>query len=99
MSGPGQGDAAAKVDEGRRRDDGGGARARAEERRREEEEREREKSTLGWPIYKAKSFKWARDSRRPRRGYLPMKRLDFRDGSKDKIRCGSGGVKNGLNGR
>ena len=55
LSGPGQGDAAAKVDEGRRRDDGGGARARAEERRREEEEREREKSTLGRPIYKAKS--------------------------------------------
>ena len=55
MSGPGQGDAAAKVDEGRWRDDGGGARARAEERRREEEEREREKSTLGRPIYKAKS--------------------------------------------
>ena len=25
-----------------------------------------------------------------------MKRLDFRDGSKDKIRCGSGGVKTGL---
>ena len=29
----------------------------------------------------------------------PERRLDFRDSSKDKIRCGSGGVKNGLNGR
>ena len=29
----------------------------------------------------------------------PERRLDFQDGSKDKIRCGSGGVKNGLNGR
>ena len=26
----------------------------------------------------------------------PERRLDFRDGSKDKIRCGYGGVKNGL---
>ena len=29
----------------------------------------------------------------------PERRLNFRDGSKDKIHCGSGGVKNGLNGR
>ena len=29
----------------------------------------------------------------------PSRRLDFRDGSKDKIRCGYSGVKNGLNGR
>ena len=38
MSGPSQGDAAAKVDEDRGRDGGGSGRARAEERRREEEE-------------------------------------------------------------
>ena len=30
---------------------------------------------------------------------LLERRLDFRDGNKDKIRCGYGGVKNGLNGR
>ena len=38
MSGPSQGDAAAKVDEGRGRDGGGRVRARAEEQWREEEE-------------------------------------------------------------
>ena len=83
MSGPGQGDAAAEVDEGRRRDDGGGARARAEERRREEEEGEREKKALGRPIYKAVI------SGREIQGdhgvvISPSRRLDFRNDSKSK---------------
>ena len=50
-------------------------------------------------LFIRRAHKWARESRRPRRGYLPTKRLDFRDDSKDKICYGSGGVKNGLNGR
>ena len=41
MSGPSQGDAAAKVDEDRGRDGGGSSRARAEEQWDEEEDGER----------------------------------------------------------
>ena len=96
LSGPSQGDAAAKVDEDRGRGGGGGVRARAEEQWREEEE-EWLKARRADLFIRASS--WARESRRPRRGYLPTKRLDFRDDSKDKIHCGSGGGKNGLNGR
>ena len=70
MSGPGQGDAAAKVDDGRRRDDGGGTRARAEERRREEEEESVRRARWAG-LFIRRGHKWARDSRRPRRGYLP----------------------------
>ena len=66
--------------------------------RKKMREREVPESPSGRPIYKGELVKRARESRRPRRGYLPTKRLDFRDNSKDKIRCGSGGVKNGLNG-
>ena len=83
MSGPSQGDAAAKVDEDRGRDGGGKVRARAEEQWREEEEGWR-KGPSGRPIYKGELIKRARESRRPRRGYLPTKRLDFRDDSKGK---------------
>ena len=51
LSGPGQGDAAAKVDEDRRRDGGGGVRAQAERQWREEEEGW-QRSPSGRPIYK-----------------------------------------------
>ena len=70
LSGPGQGDAAAgsmKI----RGATAAAAEARAEERQREEEEGECEKRVPGRPIYKA-SHKWARYSRRLRRGYLPL---------------------------
>ena len=81
FSGPSQGDALAKVDEDRGRGGGGGVRARAEEQWRKEEEGWR-KGPSGRPIYKGELIKRARESRRPRRGYLPTKRLDFRDDSK-----------------
>ena len=56
MSGPSQGDAAAKVDEDRGRDGGGSSRARAEERWHEEEDGEEvAESPSGRPIYKASS--------------------------------------------
>ena len=51
LSGPGQGDAAAKVEEDRRRGDGGGVRAQAERQWREEEEGW-QRSPSGRPIYK-----------------------------------------------
>ena len=52
LSGPSQGDAAAEVDEDRRRADGGGVRAQAERQWREEEEGW-QRSPSGRPIYKA----------------------------------------------
>ena len=56
MSGPSQGDAAAKVDEDRGRDGGGSSRARAEEQWHEEEDGEEVAESLsGRPIYKASS--------------------------------------------
>ena len=56
MSGPSQGDAAAKVDEDQGRDGGGSSRARAEERWHEEEDGEEvAESPSGRPIYKASS--------------------------------------------
>ena len=82
-------------DEKTRGGDGGGA--RAEERWREEEEESVRRARRAG-LFIRQGHKWARDSRRPRRGYLPPRRLDFRNDSKAKIRCGSGGVKNGLNG-
>ena len=83
MSGPSQGDAAAKVDEDRGRDGGGRVRARAEEQWRKEEEGWR-KGPSDRPIYKGELIKRARESRRPWRGYLPTKRLDSREDSKYK---------------
>ena len=71
LSGPGQGDAAAGSMKIRGATAAAAAEARAEERQREEEEGECEKRVPGRPIYKV-SHKWARDSRRPRRGYLPL---------------------------
>ena len=38
----------------------------------------------GRTIYKGDLIKWVQETRRPRRGYLPTKRLDFRDDSKGK---------------
>ena len=54
LSGLSQGDAAAKVEEDRRRGDGGGVRAQAERQWREEEEGS-VRSPSGWPIYKGSS--------------------------------------------
>ena len=71
LSGPGQGDAAAGSMKIRGATATAAAEARAEERQRKEEEGECEKRVPGRPIYKV-SHKWARDSRRPRRGYLPL---------------------------
>ena len=71
LSGPSQGDAAAGSMKIRGATAAAAAEARAEERQREEEEGECEKRVPGRPIYKV-SHKWARDSRRPRRGYLPL---------------------------
>ena len=100
MSGPSQGDAAAKVDEDRGRDGGGSSRARAGEQWREEEdEGERWLRARRAGLFIRRAHKWARESRRPRRGYLPTNASIFGMAVKDKIRCGSGGVKNGLNGR
>ena len=56
LSGPSQGDEAAKVDEDRGRDGGGSSRARAEERWHEEEDGEEvAESPSDRPIYKASS--------------------------------------------
>ena len=77
LSGLGQGDAAAgsmKI----RGATAAAAEARAEERQREEEG-ECEKRVPGRPIYKV-SHKWARDSRRPRRRYLPLTAPRFSEG-------------------
>ena len=57
------------------------------------------KGPEGRVIYKARLI-----SGREKRGchgviISPERRLDFQDGSKDKIHCGYGGVKNGFNGR
>ena len=71
LSGPGQGDAAAGSMKIRGATAAAAAEARAEERQREEEEGECEKRVPGRPIYKV-SHKWARYSRRPRCGYLPL---------------------------
>ena len=95
-----QGDAAAKDDEDAELCcGGGGARAAREQREEEDDRRGRMERPEGRAIYKARLI-----SGREKRGghgavISPERRLDFRDGSKDKIRCGSGGVKNGLNGR
>ena len=96
-----QGVAAAKIDE----DEvlccggGGGARAAREQLEEGDDRRGRMERPEGRAIYKASLI-----SGREKRGghgvvISPERRLDFRDGSKDKIRCDSGGVKNGLNGR
>ena len=50
---------------------------------RKKMEREVAESPSGRPIYR-RTHKWARESRRPRCGYLPTKRIDFRDDSKCK---------------
>ena len=98
MSGPSQGDAAAKVDEDRGHDGGGRVRARAEEQWRKEEEGWR-KGPLGRPIYKGELI-----SGRENQGVHGVV-ISSRNASifgmtvKVKIRCESGGVKNGLNGR
>ena len=90
-----QGDAAAKVDEDAELccDGGGGGARAAREQREEDDRRGRMRRPEGRAIYKARLI-----SGREKRGghdavISPERRLDFRDGSKGKIRCGSGGIK------
>ena len=98
LSGPSQGDAAAKVDEDRRRDDDGGVRAQAERLWREEEEGW-QRSPSGRPIYKG-GLMSGRENQGDRGVVIsPHNASIFGMTVKEKIRCGSGGVKNGLNGR
>ena len=97
LSGPSQGDAAAGLMKIR----GATAAAVAELGQRSDNARRKKESVRRecWAgLFIRQGHKWARDSRRPRRGYLPPRHLDFRNDNKAKIRCGSGGVKNGLNG-
>ena len=95
MSGPSQGDAAAKVDEDRGRGGDGGVRAQAEEQWREEEEGWR-RSPSGRPIYKGELI-----SGRENQGVHGVV-ISSRNASifgmtvNTKIHCGSGGVKTGL---
>ena len=98
MSGPSQGDVAAEVDEGRRRDDGGRVRARVEEQWREEEEGWR-RSPSGRPIYKGELMSGREDQGVHDVVISSRNASIFGMTVNVKIRCGSGGVKNGLNGR
>ena len=79
FSRPGQGDAAAEVDEDQGRGGGGGARA-LERRRRKTMEEKRDEGLWARPIYKG----WLVNGREKRGGQdaiiSPQKRLDFRDG-------------------
>ena len=82
MSGPSQGDAAAGLMKTR----GATAVAVAELWQRSDGAR-RKKSGIEARragLFIRQGHKWARDSRRPRRGYLPPRRLDFRNDSKSK---------------
>ena len=98
LSGPSQGDAAAEVDEDRGQGGGGRVRARVEEQWREEGEGWR-RSPSGRPIYKGELI-----SGRENQGVHGVV-ISSRNASifgmtvNVKIRCGSGGVKNGRNGR
>ena len=98
MSGPSQGDAAAKVDEDRRRGDGGRVRARGEEQWREEEEGW-QRSPAGRPIYKGELMSGREDQGVHSVVISSRNASIFGRTVNAKIRCGSGGVKNGLNGR
>ena len=84
MSGPSQGDAAAKLTKTR------GATAAAVAQLGQRSDGTRKKMERKWlrarraGLFIRQVHKWARESRRPRRGYLPTKHLDFRDDSKGK---------------
>ena len=83
LSGPSQGDAAAGLMKIR----GATAAAVAELGERSDGARRKKESVRRkrWAgLFIRQSHKWARDSRRPRRGYLPPRRLDFRNDSKSK---------------
>ena len=81
------------------------AAAAAELEQHKSSERKRMTEGGGWKRLEGRAIYKARliSGREKRGGHgviiSPERRLDFRNGSKDKIRCGSGGVKNGLNGR
>ena len=98
MSGPSQGDAAAKVGEDRGRDGGGRVRTRAEEQWRKEEEGWR-KGSSGRPIYKGELISGRENQGDHGVVISPRNASIFGMTVKVKIRCGSGGVKNGFNGR
>ena len=98
LSGPSQGDAAAKVDEDRGRDGGGRVRVRAEEQWRKEEEG-CWKGPSGWPIYKGKLISGQKNQGDHGVVISPRNASIFGMTVNVKIRCGSGGVKNGINGR
>ena len=95
LSGPSQGDAAAKVDEDRGRG-GGRVRARAEEQWRKEEEGWR-KGPSGRPIYKGELISGCENQGDHGVVISPRNASIFGMTVKKKIHCGSGGVKNGLN--
>ena len=97
LSGPSQGDAAAEVDEDRGRGGGGRVRARVEEQWREEGEGWR-RSPSGRPIYKGELIS-GRENQGDHDVVISSRNaLIFGMTVNVKIRCGSGGVKNGLNG-
>ena len=98
LSGPSQGDAAAEVDEDRGRGDGGRVRARGEEQWREEEEGW-QRSPSGRPIYKGELISGREDQGVHGVVISSRNASIFGMTVNVKIRCGSGGVKNGLNGR
>ena len=95
MSRPSQGDAAAKVDEDRGRD-GGGSSSGA---RKKMKEREVAESPSGRPIYKGELISGRENQGDHGVVISPRNASILGMTVKVKIRCGSGGVQNGLNGR